>query len=135
MPFRSLIVAGRVAILLVALQCTGIFLGWAGALALSAVLPIPSLSDRVFQILGAVAAGFLATGSVARVGAVRPAMRLALSAVSVLIAVACFQLGPSPDADGLRGDFLGAIARRVAWWGCAAYLLVLALRLPTPAKK
>ncbi len=121
--------------LLVALQCTGVFLGWAGGVALGAVLSIPFLSDRVFQILGAVAAGFFATGTVARIAAVRPAIRLALSAVSILIAVACFQLGPSPDADGLRGDFLGQIARRVVWWGFAAYLVVLALRLPTLPKK
>ena len=135
MPFESLIVAGRVAMLLVALQCTGILLGWAVGIALGSVLPIPSVSDRVFQVLGAVAGGFFATGSGARIGAVRPALRLALSAVSILIAVACFLLGPRPGVDGVRGDFLGHIGQRMIWWGLAAYVLVLALRLPALPKK
>ncbi len=130
MPFDSLMVAGRVALLLVALQCAGGLLGWAGGVALGTITPIPLLSDGVLLVTGAVATGFFATGSAARIGTVKPSLRLALSTVSILVALGCFRLGPSPDTDGVRGDVLAHLARRLTLWGTIDYLLVLALRLP-----
>ena len=135
MSFDSLIVAGRVALLLVALQCAGSLLGWAGGVAVGAILPIPLLSDGVSLVLGAVAAGFFATGGAARIRSVTPALRVALSTASILVALGCFRLGTGPNIDGLPGDVLAHLAQRFALWGIVAYFLVLSLRLQKLPKK
>ena len=135
MPLKSIIAAGRVTLLLAALQCTGSFLGWAIWVLLGTVLPIPWWLDPAGFILGAVAAGFFASGGAARVGPMKAASRLGLSASSVLIALACFRLGPRPNVEGLPGDLVIHLVQRFVLWMIGTYLLVLSFRLtPAPRK-